>query len=74
MEKKTTLKVRRGLFLAALALCLFAAIGGGGGCGSEDKGACVGVGGGCGNFNEAECDLVNGIFYEDKKCSDLGYS
>jgi len=72
MKNEETVKTRRCLFLITMGLCLFAAIGGGGGCGT-DKGACV-AGHGCANYSEDQCDLLNGSFHEDKKCSDLGYS
>lgn len=48
------------------------------GCGDKRKGACVrgsGITSTCGDdFTVEQCDYMNGTFYENETCADLGYS
>lgn len=67
------IKLYLSLLLLLVTLFVISACGGG----DDPEAACVqrvGITSGCVDSTEASCDLINGDFYEDMTCSDLGYS
>ena len=64
-----TLRSLRWAFAVACLALLFA------GCGDDEKGACIPRASpqSCGDdYTSGECDLMNGDFYPNKTCEELG--